>query len=258
MATRIKKMKWNEISGVDAPANTTPGWMLQKSAEFADDIEAFEKAIVSFSDSLGSESVKLYFADAPENVRKALEDVSEYVDAGLEDEEDSEDETPEDEGTITKLRKLFKKDTTETEEETDEESDEDEEDENEDEDVNKDEASDEDSEDDEDESDEDEDEDDEDSDEDDEDEDDVTKAERTALVKDVVDAVNAQLDPIRESIGAIADRTGKLEKHAAGRTSIDGQEAYENDEDEDEQDERAGLHKAITRVARQGGKVTLT
>jgi len=103
-------MKWAEISGVDAGANEAPGWLLQKSAEFGDEVEEFEKSIVSLYESLGSEAAKLYFEDAPEEVKKAVSAVHDHLDEGLEDDgedDDGEEGTVEKSSLIDKLRKAL-------------------------------------------------------------------------------------------------------------------------------------------------------
>jgi hypothetical protein len=42
--TRINKMRWSEISGVDRPANETPGFMLMKAAGGRSDGELMRTA----------------------------------------------------------------------------------------------------------------------------------------------------------------------------------------------------------------------
>lgn len=273
MATRIKKLKWQEISEVDAAANEAKGWIIQKAAKEAGD---FETAIVELQKALASDSAELFFENADEKVRKAVDRVLKHLDENLEetDDDDETDDSDEDEPVekekrgLAKLKEIFSLAKAEEDETT-----EDNEAEETDESVEEDESTEEDKTDETSDDDgvekdkkkapkEEDDEEDEEDGGDDEDEEDASgkkkvkknKLEKSA-VSEIVNAVKEELDPIREAVGALADRTENLEKHAAGRTSLMGQDGSE---DEDEDDERAGLHKAITGAIRTGEKITLT
>jgi hypothetical protein len=253
MANRITKQKWDEISGVDAPANGSPGWLLQKAA---DEVEDFEAAIVDLHKALGSDSAKLFFKDSDEAVQKAVTKLLKHLDENIEEVEDDEDEGDEPEEVkkekrgIAKLAEILKVSVTKSED-GDEGDEPDENDEDEDTETSDADETDEsaDETDDEDETDENKDEDDE----------DEPVAKATALQKSDVDAIvsafKEELDPIREAVGALADRTEGLEKHAAGRTSLLGQDGSEDEDDDG--DENAVLHKAFTAAARGAGKIEL-
>jgi hypothetical protein len=265
MATRISKLKWDEISGVDHPANETPGWILQKAA---DEVEDFETAIVELHKSLGSDSVELFFKDADESVRKAVKKLVKHLDENLEEVDDDDDEDEEDvkkeKRGIAKLRDIFglekADDTTSSDDDDDTSDDETSDDEDDEDDTPDDEekkdTDDDDTSDEDDETDEDEEKKPSDDDELDEDEDVEKSALTKSAVGEIISALEKELEPIREAVGALADRTESLEKHATGRTSILGQDGSEDEDDDD--DERAGLHKAITSAIRTGDKVTLT
>lgn len=256
MATRISKLKWDEISGVDHPANETPGWILQKAAgEVAD----FETAIVELHKALGSDAAELFFKDADDKVRKAVSRVFKHLDESLEevDDEDGDDEEKVEKRGLSKLAEILGATLTKSEDETSD--DDDDSDESDDDDDDSDDESGDDADDEDESGDETSDEDDEDKGGDEDGEDDEPVSKSSKLQKSDVDAIvsafKEELDPIREAVGALADRTDGLEKHAAGRTSLLGQDGSE---DSDEDDEKAGLHKAFTGAIRSGEKITLT
>jgi hypothetical protein len=102
MGTRLTKLRLNEISGVDDPANAAPDWIVAKSAEFKTEIEDVEKAVIGLHELLGSQEVALYLGD-DEDVAKARDALLEKIDADIE-------EVPEEEetrGVISKVKEIF-------------------------------------------------------------------------------------------------------------------------------------------------------
>lgn len=77
--TRLTKLRVQEISGVDDPANELPGWLVVKSKEIDHDLRGFEKAIGDLFESLDSPEAELYFKDAPESVLKARDEMLKHL-----------------------------------------------------------------------------------------------------------------------------------------------------------------------------------
>lgn len=261
MKHRLKKLKWEEISGVDAGANETPGWLLEKSKELGDQAQAFEKAVVSAAEAIDTDEVSLYFKGADEDVVKALETVRKHFQDGIEDEDEGKEPDPITEGAVNKLISLFKgrsdSDSEEKDEEKTEKSEdkEDEKDESTEKSEDKDEST-EKSEDKEDESTE--------KSEEKSDEDESTEKSKDSdgldvekLAKAVGDGVNEELEPIRKAILGLAERMENVEKGTARSAGLEGQEGSENDKDE-KSEKTSSVGKAITSaLLNPGKKVTM-
>lgn len=95
MSTELTELEIQHIAGVDAPANSIPGFMVMKEGTEAQAAEAQLAAIYA---TLGGATV---LQGAPEEIRKAVEQVSGYVEKQL-----SADE-PEP-SLIEKMKALFK------------------------------------------------------------------------------------------------------------------------------------------------------
>lgn len=100
MATKLEKLSIEEVSGVENPANETPGWLVMKSA---DEQEALLKEV----DRMESDFAILYAAlkacegylgDAPEDATSALQSLTAYVESlfsdGSDDAQPEPEETP--------------------------------------------------------------------------------------------------------------------------------------------------------------------
>lgn len=257
MATRLTKLRLTEISGVDDPAHEIPGWIVAKSADWRADVEQFEKDIVGLYEGLTGGSADLYLNDAPDEVNKARDVLAVHLAKGLEDVEDEEeeDEEPARKRVVAKMREIFgvekdaSEDTEDDEEEADgeevakesgseseEELEEDEEVDDEGETVAKESETEDEDEDEEEEA---------------RNEDDLSGISKSELQADLNQAVEQAMSPIREAVLSIADRVEGLEKHAASRRSLEGQEVkFEDDTEPDE------LTKAIGSALR-GNKVTI-
>ena len=97
MSTELQNLKIDEVSGVDAPAHSIPGWMVMK-AEGDAPLAAVETQLATLYASLNGASA---LAGAPEDVRKAAVALNEYVEAQL--------TAPEPEPTlIEKMKAIFK------------------------------------------------------------------------------------------------------------------------------------------------------
>lgn len=104
MATRLTKLRVKEISGVDAPANNLPGWLVMKSKDDLAQVEAFEKAIGMLHDELASDHADVYFSDAPPEVLKARADLIGYISQDVED----DGETVTEKSVGERFKSLFK------------------------------------------------------------------------------------------------------------------------------------------------------
>lgn len=249
---RLTKLKWDEISGVDAGANETPGFVLQKSKKLSKDAEKFEETVVKAAELVGTDEVKLYFADADDKVKKALDTVLKHFEEGLE-EEKSDDDSEDDlvEKVAKRISKLLKGDSGDSSGDDEDESDEDDEsgdseDEDESGDADKDDESDDESGEDEDEnvskkS----------------DKDDKQTLDAEGLAKGLAEALGKELEPIKEAIVAIADRTENLEKASAGSSALSGQDEDGSEDDKDKKDSDS-LSKAFAKVIKTGEKLTLS
>lgn len=260
MATRLKKLRVREISGVDDPANEHPDWIVAKATGFKQEVEEFEKEIGDGFDILDGEAMELYLSDAPDDVRKAAEKLLEHLSKDVEDDDEVEDgseadevEEPTRKSLGQRLREMAGvKKSADDEEDADEDEDESDEEGSEDED----ESGDEDFEDEG----------------DDEGDDDVEKAfggidpdQLAAAIESVVDArfdqhmakaAGSYEDEVaREAVVSVADRLEAVEKHLSARTSLDGEELLGSDEPESTP--RSELHKAVVGAVKHG-KVTLT
>lgn len=105
--TRLTKLRWDEISGVDDPANETPGWAVMKAKDIAEDVADVEKAVTGAYDNLYADGFDAYIYGAPEDVRKARELLLEHMERDIEIVE--EDAVPETEpvakrGPLARLR----------------------------------------------------------------------------------------------------------------------------------------------------------
>lgn len=105
MATRLKKLRVKEISGVDDPANEAPGWLMMKSRNALAELDRFEKEIGGIHDGLVGASADAYFADAPDEVIKARADLVSYL---AEDVEEDPDPTPTQKSLGERFSDLFK------------------------------------------------------------------------------------------------------------------------------------------------------
>lgn len=105
MATRLKKLRVKEISGVDDPANEAPGWLMMKSRNALAELDRFEKEIGGLHDGLVAPSADVYFADAPDEVIKARADLVSYL---AEDVEEDPDPTPTQKSLGQRFSELFK------------------------------------------------------------------------------------------------------------------------------------------------------
>jgi hypothetical protein len=103
MATRLTKLRLNEISGVDDPANEQPGWIVAKSREFKTEIEDLERSVVALHELLASRDLDVYLDDAPAEVTKAREELIGHIAKDLEDDEEQEVSGK----VIDKIRNLF-------------------------------------------------------------------------------------------------------------------------------------------------------
>jgi hypothetical protein len=104
MATRLSKLRLNEISGVDEPANDAPNWIVAKSAEFKAEIDDIERAVVGAYELLSSPEVSLYLGDAPGDVTKARDELIDHLEKDL---EEVEEPTETRKGVTQKLREIF-------------------------------------------------------------------------------------------------------------------------------------------------------
>jgi hypothetical protein len=257
MATRLTKLRMAELSGVDDPANEMPGWIVTKSKEWKAEVETFEKEVAGAYDGLRTDSMELYLNDAPEDVKKAHEVLVEHLSKGLESSEDeAAEEEPAKKSVKERLRNMFSSDDegvekaeepagngeapephddeeVEAEEEPEvgdeEPSEPEDEPAEEPEGVEKADEADEEGPD-----------------------PDASAEEEADVRKDIAETLAEQLEPLREAVVALADRTELLEKHAAGRVGLDGE-----DFSGAEGDEPAPLSKSI-HAALKNGKVTLT
>lgn len=240
-ATKLTKLRMDELSGVDAGSNLSPGWIVEKSKAVKADVESFEKAIVGIFDGLASDDADLFFSDASDEIVKARKDVLEFIAKDLVEEEAETAETEEPTGPLAKFKAMFKTSDTETETET--ETSESAETETETDTETDTEETDTETETEETET---------------ETETDTAKAreeERDELIKGLATAVQAELEPIRDSVGALVDRVVDIEKFTARRSGLDGQESVETDDDS--ASEEGHITKAL-RVAMKTGKVDLT
>lgn len=97
-ATRLDNLSVEEISGVDAPANQTPGWMVLKSA---DDAVQAESSLAALYATLGGATL-LDNEAVPENVRKAREELEQFLEGVL------VEPTRPKESLMTKMARLFR------------------------------------------------------------------------------------------------------------------------------------------------------
>ena len=74
------------------------------------------------------------------------------------------------------------------------------------------------------------------------------------LIKSLAAVMEEQLNPVRESVSALADRVGDVEKGTAQRLGLDGQEGGEDVEKSADQD--TGIAKSL-RVAMKTGHVVV-
>jgi hypothetical protein len=97
VATELQNFKIDEVSGVDAPAHSIPGWIVMKSEDGAPQAAA-ETQLAALYATLGSASC---LTGAPEEVRKAAVALNEYVEKQL--------SAPEPEPSlIEKMKSIFK------------------------------------------------------------------------------------------------------------------------------------------------------
>ena len=95
VATELTELEINHMAGVDAPANSVPGWMVMKEGT---EVQAAEAQLAAIYATLGGASV---LEGAPEEVRKAAQDLATYVEKQL--------SAPEPEPSlIEKMKALFK------------------------------------------------------------------------------------------------------------------------------------------------------
>lgn len=88
MATHLKKVRIDELSGVDEAANDTRGWIMQKAkGNLKAAMEAMEKSVVSTFEGLTAEETQAYLADAPNEVKDAHELLTKHIGNDLEDDE---------------------------------------------------------------------------------------------------------------------------------------------------------------------------
>lgn len=245
MATRLTKLRVKELSGVDDPAHKLPGWIVAKSAGWKVEVEALEKAIVSTYDGLRGEEADVYFIDAPDEVVKARELIVEHIAKDVEEDEAEEEEDVEEDAKKSVIKRVREILTGSEEVQKADEEDETEEDESAAEEDEVDETVAE------------EDEVDEPVAEDETEEDEPEVAEKAVdeivekLTSHLTETLEENISPVRDAIGAVVDRVDALEKHAAGRSSISGQ-----DFEDAEEAEVSGLTKAIAAAA-AGKKVRL-
>lgn len=94
----LQDLAIDEVSGVDAPANAVPGWMVIKSEDGA--IASAEAQLASLYAGIAQATA---LDGAPENVRKAAEILAGYAESQLSDEDDPN------ETLIQKMKRAFKK-----------------------------------------------------------------------------------------------------------------------------------------------------
>lgn len=97
-ATELQDLGIDEVSGVDAPANQMPGWMVMKSEEGA--AAEAEAQLATLYGAIGGAGA---LADAPEDVRKAAELLAGHCEKQLTSEDDEADTL------ISKMMRLFKR-----------------------------------------------------------------------------------------------------------------------------------------------------
>lgn len=260
MATRLTQFRMKELSGVDEGANELPGWIVQKAKDWEGEVAEFEQEIVGLRDQLSSDAADLYFSTAPEEITKARDEVLSHLEDGMEEVPDDAEDAEDRKGLVQKLReKLSGKDGSVEKSETEgqdapaaAEGEPSSPGEDESGDSEKsppgdvvpsgtegaaaapegkgtaEEAP----------------------------AGDVVPSPPSAedVAKAVVPALTEQLDPIREAISGLADRTEALEKSAAVRKGLNGQEVSVTDDEDGE--EISGVAKAIRRTL-HGEKVEL-
>lgn len=257
MATKLAKLRINEISGVDEPANEMPDWIVLKGKEILGEIERIEKSASSLRELLDSEEI---FKGASDKVLKANETLSGYLDDVLQDEDDEDETAEKATGSVKdRLRTIFGVQKAESSEEEEEDNEEESEGDEEDSpDVSKAEAESDADDEDEDKEDEDDEEDAEDSvdattkakDEDGadvEDEDEEDEEPEDNVDKQVLKQLLDGNDLIREAVLNLTDRIEILE--GSERASLPGQEASVT--------KRAPTLEDGMRAAMRGNRVTL-
>lgn len=106
---KLTKLRMKEISGVDDPANELPGWIVAKAKEWEGEVEDLEKSVGSLYDGLTGEAADLYFTDAPEDVAKARETLIGHMADDVEEvEKDSGEPDPEPEETPARKQRRFR------------------------------------------------------------------------------------------------------------------------------------------------------
>jgi len=83
MATRLAKLKIDEVSGVDDPANLTPGWLVMKSK---DELEAILKTAENMQGELGMLGTALAISEdalgaAPDEVKDAVAKLRAHIES---------------------------------------------------------------------------------------------------------------------------------------------------------------------------------
>lgn len=121
MATKLAKLRIDEVSGVDEPANDSQDWIVMKSKTVLKEIEQAEDDAGQLYELLQKDEV---FSGAPEGVQKAREELSDHLDDIL---EEDDGEGPQTTSTVkSRLRAIFgvEKSAEEDAEETDDTEDE--------------------------------------------------------------------------------------------------------------------------------------
>lgn len=96
MATRLDNLSIEEVSGVDSPANETPGWLVMKSH----DIDTLERSTATLYAALAG--ADQFLEGAPEDVVKARDTLEGFLEEILTDE-------PQRETLVSKVRAMFRR-----------------------------------------------------------------------------------------------------------------------------------------------------